>query len=459
MDKIPVTIGLDDIDAPNAGCTTHLASLIALKLLREGYEFTDFLNLVRLNPAVPWKTRGNGAVALRLLVEVSKLETINNLVINEVDRYVEKYKNPKHQPSVVILRGEVPEEVRKMGLKALWDIVPRSYVRDVIAKIRDNLVIHPDSERRGVIGALAAIGNNLRQVDHTFELILYRAEENLGKPRMVDPSSIWEMDQYTRGETLLNIDYETKRPLITPRGGDPILLGIRGESPLSLAKAVRFLRIMEPVTLVALFRTNQHTDPHVKRLKSVCEIRPYMCVSVSGMVSSRPVRIVGGHVIFKLCDGSCCIDVAAYEPTKHLRDIVSDLHPGDLVEVIGCARPPSSTHGPTLNLEKIRVVELVELKLYENPICPQCGRRMTSAGRGKGFKCTHCGYRSQSLTKITRIVQRRLVPGWYEPPPSAFKHVMKPLSRYGREKAGDHKPPVFIVSEKIDDFLKAVEAL
>ena len=59
-------IGLDDTDSTRKGCTTYITALLVEKLERLGVKFLDYPSLVRLNPNVPWKTRGNGALCLRL---------------------------------------------------------------------------------------------------------------------------------------------------------------------------------------------------------------------------------------------------------------------------------------------------------------------------------------------------------------------------------------------------------
>ena len=60
-------IGFDDTDSINGRCTTHLSFLIARILIKKfNVEFIDFPLLIRLNPNVPLKTRGNGAVCLRI---------------------------------------------------------------------------------------------------------------------------------------------------------------------------------------------------------------------------------------------------------------------------------------------------------------------------------------------------------------------------------------------------------
>jgi tRNA(Ile2)-agmatinylcytidine synthase len=151
--------------------------------------------------------------------------------------------------------------------------------------------------------------------------------------------------------------------------------------------------------------------------------------------------------VFSVSDGHCSIDVAAYEPTKEFRDVVSKLVAGDEVEVMGCVRPASTTHPPTLNLEKLLVVRLTEVYRFENPLCPRCGARMTSAGYGKGFKCPKCGYRTTELGKVKIRVERSIAPGLYQPPKHAFKHLMKPVERFG-------VPPKKFVYQPVDPFIK-----
>jgi len=58
-------IGFDDTDSTKGGCTTYLAAVLVEKLAQMHVEFTDYPSLIRLNPNVPWKTRGNGALCLR----------------------------------------------------------------------------------------------------------------------------------------------------------------------------------------------------------------------------------------------------------------------------------------------------------------------------------------------------------------------------------------------------------
>ncbi|MGC8992518.1 MAG: TiaS agmantine-binding domain-containing protein, partial [Thermoplasmata archaeon] len=56
-------VGIDDTDGPEGMCTTY----ITIKIAEETkLDFIGLPRLVRLNPNVPWKTRGNAAIAIRL---------------------------------------------------------------------------------------------------------------------------------------------------------------------------------------------------------------------------------------------------------------------------------------------------------------------------------------------------------------------------------------------------------
>ena len=74
MPRLILHVGLDDTDSLRGGCTTYTASILVEQLSRlEGLTFLDYPNLVRLNPNIPWKTRGNGAVCLRVSLEDESL--------------------------------------------------------------------------------------------------------------------------------------------------------------------------------------------------------------------------------------------------------------------------------------------------------------------------------------------------------------------------------------------------
>lgn len=66
MKKTRFFIGLDDTDAPDMMCTTWLGTLLADLLEKAGMKVLS-ARLVRLNPTIPHKTRGNAAISLCIL--------------------------------------------------------------------------------------------------------------------------------------------------------------------------------------------------------------------------------------------------------------------------------------------------------------------------------------------------------------------------------------------------------
>ena len=149
--------------------------------------------------------------------------------------------------------------------------------------------------------------------------------------------------------------------------------------------------------------------------------------------------IPGRHVIFSIRDKTGEIDCAAYEPTGTLREAAKKLIEGDQVEVHGGVRPASPQHPITINLEKMRILRLVPKIDFRNPTCSQCGKRMESMGRGKGYRCKKCGFRSSRLEKVAVESKRSLERKLYITSPRSQRHLAKPFLRYGREKSNAPK--------------------
>ena len=55
-----IRIGIDDTDSLKGGCTTYMTTLLVKEFAE--YDLIGYPRLVRLNPMIPIKTRGNGAV-------------------------------------------------------------------------------------------------------------------------------------------------------------------------------------------------------------------------------------------------------------------------------------------------------------------------------------------------------------------------------------------------------------
>jgi len=165
-------------------------------------------------------------------------------------------------------------------------------------------------------------------------------------------------------------------------------------------------------------------------------LRSYMAAVVTGRVDSKPRMIEGGHSIFSIEDEYGRTDCAAYEPSGEFREVVMKLMKGDLVNVHAGVRPASKTHGLTLNLEGLEVVEMAKAVEFSNPICPKCGKSMKSAGSRKGYKCAKCGHKDLESSKTETRLVRDLDRGLYLPPARAQRHLTRPLARVGRTNSG-----------------------
>jgi tRNA(Ile2)-agmatinylcytidine synthase len=431
MTKKTMHIGLDDTDSTRKGCTTYVAALLVEKLQSLGAEFIDYPNLIRLNPNVPWKTRGNGALCLRIDYDENLKEKIKEAVVNIVEEHADLEFRGTDPGIVFFNRTKIPREVKLFAINAVTGIVSLKGALKLVKKFGAEAVGFKNG--RGIIGGLAAVGETL-QGDHTYEIIVYRVPENYGLKRKVDECSIFEMDKATEPCTFNNVDLEKSRIIITPRGPDPILLGIRGETPEIVRKAFEMVKPLEPVERWVIFRTNQGTDAHLKRVDKLSQIKPCNPVIVRGIVSADPRIIPRRHVIFSIKDESGHVDCAAYEPTGALRKLAMKLIVGDYIEVYGGIRKRQQNKPLTINLEKIRLLKLAPKIAYQNPTCQKCGKRLKSMGKDKGFRCDKCGSRYTNLDKVEVKSKREIRKGLYITSTRSQRHLTKPFKRYGMEK-------------------------
>jgi tRNA(Ile2)-agmatinylcytidine synthase len=220
------------------------------------------------------------------------------------------------------------------------------------------------------------------------------------------------------------VDHHNNRIVFAPHSADPVLFGIRGSDPQAIQKALDTIK-SEPIERSVLYRTNQGTDAHIL-VGPVADVRVSESYMLRGFVAGSPQSIAGGHLFFPLNDVSGRISCAAFEPTKNFRAIIKQLIVGDELEVYG------SVQDGTLNLEKIKVLHLADKTETSAPVCPQCKKRMKSAGKGQGYRCRSC--KTHAEGQISRLLARNLETGYYEVPACARRHLSKPLVRMIGEK-------------------------
>ncbi|MEB3756881.1 MAG: tRNA(Ile)(2)-agmatinylcytidine synthase [Desulfurococcales archaeon] len=416
-----LNIGLDDIDTPGGGCTTHLGALLATYLMKnKKCMLIDYPNLVRLNPGIPWKTRGNASVVLRIDESCNLSEKeLMEITSSFIDSYQGDCKHRNSSPGIVIYKG-YPwiKDLRAFYLRTLNDIV----LLDDARKIMDKYSIMYNNGR-GVIGALAGIASLGPGDPYTFELLAYRHPEYWGKERYIDYQSVFKYDLLTGELTFSNIDLEKKKQIITPHGPDPIYFGVRGINPEKLLLALEEIKVNEPIHGWCIYRTNQATSAHEKIINPP---KYYRTSKYNCTINNNPKKIPGGHIILEAECHNTIVNLAFYRESYPLNKLAVMLQPGDRVAITGSVKQRSTSIHPTVTVEVLYVKELTTKYIEIAPRCPKCGTRMKSKGKNKGYACPKCGYYDRNAKKIRIMISRNIVPGRYTPTPMHTAHLVAP---------------------------------
>ena len=416
-----LNVGFDDTDSPKGMCTTFLAYKIADSLQKQKTEFLDFPRLIRFNPNIPWKTRGNGAVSF-------KIKTKNpSKTKNQIKSLVSKYSDIKNgaNPGLVFFESDtIPSEFTKFSQLALWQLINRNNAK-IFAK-NNNLEIHYQGNGQGLIGAIGAIGYDFH--DHTLELLSYRKKSKFGKERKISTESVKHMQEKTSPNTFNSFDTKKGRVLITPHGPDPVFYGIRGENVDSLVYATGILKTNEKLDGYMIFKSNQGTGDHLKNELTFENMKPYASGNISGVVSNMPRIAKGGHVFFKITSKNHEFGCAVYKPTG-MTMVASNLLKGDQINVGGGVRKASKNFPRIINLEFIDIVSLKKNTTLSNPQCNKCHKKMKSKGINQGFQCVRCGKKASK--KITIDISRNIKKQLYLPKISAHRHLTRPPQRIG----------------------------
>ena len=421
-------VAFDDTDSREGRCTTHLAFKVVEYLKKkQRAQLVDYPLLVRLNPNIPWKTRGNGAVCLRLKVQDAEK------VIDYTRQAVEEGSaiGSGANPAIAFLESDyVPTRVQEFSTRAMWDIVSRQ-MSEKVAKA-SGVQYFTFGNGQGLVGALGAIGC-LLEGDHTFELIAYRKQKNWGSLRVIDKQRVIKFSIDTYPHTFNNYDPNQGRVLIAPHSPDPVFFGIRGESPEIVESALHMLDPKEETDGWTIFRSNQGTNMHLQNEIRIATVKAYTAGYVRCKVSSKPYAVEGGHVIFKIKQDGAEMPAAVYEPTG-LANVATKLEEGDVIEIGVGVRKGTTKHPKILNVEYLCVLKLAPVYEILNPLCKMCGKRMKSEGKNKGYQCDRCKHKDRNMKKFLVLQERAIKTGLYIPTPKAHRHLTKPLQRYGIEK-------------------------
>jgi len=247
-------VAVDDTDSRERGmCTTYVATRIAERLADEGARIRRRL-LVRLNPAVKHKTRGNAAIALH--VSGVDAETAAETAVETVEEFAAA-ADPRTAPGVVVadraVDGDpfaptgspIPEAAAAFAGRALRE---RLTVEEAVA-VADACGFYHAAvgsaggsgddgvAGRGRIGALAAVGAPAAFDDWTVERIAYRELNRCGTQRTVDAESVFAAADEAYPTVWDTVDRETGDAVCVPNAPGPILYGIRGDDAGRVARS------------------------------------------------------------------------------------------------------------------------------------------------------------------------------------------------------------------------------
>jgi tRNA(Ile2)-agmatinylcytidine synthase len=406
-------VGVDDTDSRDGMCTTYLAARLADALARDG-DVTRRL-LVRCNPAVAAKTRGNAACAVHTAAPVDRARRV---AADLVERHAAT--GDRTSPGLVVAPGDpadAPRGVRDFARRAVRG---HHAPADAVAVADAAGYAHDGwAGGRGRIGALAAVGAWAAFGEWTHERLVYRPRERWGTERRVDRDSVFAAAA-AHPAAWDTVDREAGEAVCVPATPGPVLFGVRADTATAATRVAERVD-HEPAERAATFVTNQGTDAHLREahLAAVVGGRSYR---VDGTVAEGPETRAGGHVHLVLRDGGATLPAVAFEPTKRFRDRVRALRAGDRVTACG------EVGRGTLKLEKFAVRSLVGTERVV-PTCPDCDLSMESAGANAGYRCRDCG--TEADGRVERPLDRALERGWYEVPPRARRHVARPLCRGG----------------------------
>jgi len=407
-------IGIDDHDSYKLGCTTHFSIILLSRLIKyHNVKILDLPYLVRLNPNIPWKTRGNASIRLAVEFNGDKKE-LADIVFSYSIEYIKNVSFATdfgRKPGVAVIAYEDLQRyealLNNFYIKAVSDVIPLDYTKRAAEKA--NIEIRGD---RGIIGSVAALGVH---GNYTYELITYRKRENWLRKREIDDSSVREIDDKFFPMTFANYDYIKKKPIILSHGNDPVLYGIRGTSINVLLRALKIIKVNEDIDFFAIFKSNQGTDIHFKRLGE------HFYQQIKKIINIDQISVIqGGDVIIKSTEGDI---IFVYKETGELNQAAKELKRGDKLEIYGSIKP-SIKYKKIIELERFKIIELND-KIYANPICPKCGKSMESMGKGKGFRCKKCRYISNLQEKVIKMIPRTLSLGVYQS--RYYRHLTRPL--------------------------------
>jgi tRNA(Ile2)-agmatinylcytidine synthase len=429
-------LGLDDTDSKSEGCTTYVAFEIVSRFSKIIHSFP---RLVRLNPNLKYKTRGNGGLSMKIsYVDSPSSHRIGNYhgnpvyvnsTNNECDIKKEFELHKEHlisefegivrefsvkddlntNPGIVLSRDGFDEEIYRNALN-----------REIkISDIKKLLECRSDAYRfmgngRGLIGSVASISWKPKR--HTYELLNYKYPHASHVDDTVKHAIAEIAESFT--STFNNLEMEENKVCLFPVERTPVVYGIRGTSyeDLKTIQDEISSKFPEFSKNYMIFQSNQGTDDHILKLNPSEDLKELSSYELEGVVVGNPIRLRGGHLHATIKIPERTVDIIAFEPSKSFRDKVETLRRGDFIRVYG------SYSAGSIKIEKLELIFPANIFERTSPRCDLCNGKTLNVGSLK-YKCATCGNVQDPLyIHINREIEEYKI----EPPVYSRRHLSMP---------------------------------
>jgi tRNA(Ile2)-agmatinylcytidine synthase len=269
-------------------CTTYLGAVL-VRRLEERQLLVTKASLIRLNPNVKFKTRGNAAICIEAEGDPKVAFATACGCVEELA----EFDAAQTEPGVVVAEQMPPVEFYERAVRDFCTIPEALDALEACGALYRGY-----KGGRGLIGATAAVACEL--ADATFERLAYRDPAVRTAKRNVDRDSLFLAEERTYPRTWDTVDRENGLVVCVPHTADPVLFGIRGATAADVAEARSFVRSETPA-VEQTYVTNQGTDAHLVpgRIGALEDGRSYW---VAGTVAAPAVTAKGGHVAVFLTD-------------------------------------------------------------------------------------------------------------------------------------------------------------
>ena len=426
-------ISLDDTDSSEGGCTTALAYDIISFLEKKGYYCVSHPSLVRLNPAAPNKTRGNGAVVFN----ISKCHLLTSKCIGWVNKKnyylgipdndtplsetvrnecIKIVKNGRHSSSNSAIMFSENRPSVEYYTRAVKNIIKPEEINKWVEKSKDDGFVSVWNSGEGIIGCMASLAWPGKR--KTYEILAYRELEQIGTIRNIDDSNFYHT--YCTDPRMIN-NFDHRHVCIKPKTPCPVLFGIRTltSNVLDIPYSMRG----ESFKGFLVFQSNQCTDDHI--IHDPTNLTERESYSIEGRVE-KIESIKGRHRRFEIItQQNLRVKVIAFEKTGRLAKTCLHLKSGDLVRVFGQFKKNQ------INCEKIFVKKVIREKVLKSmPICPECGVEMKARSSRRFFCRKHNMIELLSDKCKWDVLKRNIQRGWIECSVLARRHLYMPGSFY-----------------------------